>query len=74
VRERPAQEFAEAFYSSLLRGSTLTAAANAGRAAARALGDGSWLAFTVYGRLGARAKAPAGPPVPQIEPTPPLGG
>jgi hypothetical protein len=74
VREKPAQEFAEAFYSSLLRGSTLTAAANAGRAAARALGDGSWLAFTVYGRLGARAKASGAAPVPQPEPTPPLGG
>jgi hypothetical protein len=74
VRERPAQEFAEAFYLSLLRGSTLTAAANAGRAAARALGDGSWLAFTVYGRLGAHAKAPAAPLAPQPEPTPPLGG
>ncbi|HET7770437.1 MAG TPA: CHAT domain-containing protein, partial [Chloroflexota bacterium] len=54
VYEKPAATFAGAFYDSLLAGSTLARAAAAGRAAAKALGDGSWLAYTVYGNPVAR--------------------
>lgn len=54
VREKPANAFAEAFYDALLADRPLADAARAGRSAARALGDGSWLAFVVYGQPGAR--------------------
>jgi hypothetical protein len=54
VREKPAAAFARAFYDQLLDGGTLAEAAREGRAAAKALGDGSWLAFVVYGEPSAR--------------------
>jgi hypothetical protein len=54
VRERPARVFAEGFYEALLDGQTLAQAAGAGRAAAKQLGDASWLAYKVYGQPGAR--------------------
>lgn len=54
VREVPAQKFSEAFYDSLLQGETIAEAASAGRAATKALGDGSWLAYKVYGHPLAR--------------------
>jgi hypothetical protein len=57
VHEKPAVAFANAFYSSLLRGETLGEAAGAGRVAARALRDASWLAYTVYGWSSARMEA-----------------
>ena len=57
VHEKPAVAFANAFYSSLLHGETLGEAAGAGRAAARALRDASWLAYTVYGWSSARMEA-----------------
>jgi hypothetical protein len=49
VRERPAVVFSETFYTSLLGGKTLGEAARAARAAAKEIGDASWLAFVVYG-------------------------
>jgi hypothetical protein len=54
VREKPSIAFAEAFYDALLEGSNLAEAANAGRDAAKRLGDGSWLAYVVYGNPTAR--------------------
>jgi hypothetical protein len=54
VREGPARVFAEGFYEALLDGKTLARAAGAGRAAAKKLGDASWLAYKVYGQPGAR--------------------
>lgn len=57
VHEKPAVAFANAFYSSLLRGETLGEAAGAGRVAARAMRDASWLAYTVYGWSSARMEA-----------------
>ncbi|TXH44928.1 MAG: CHAT domain-containing protein [Burkholderiaceae bacterium] len=49
VREKPAAAFAQAFYEALLDGRLLHEAASAARAAAKAAGDASWLAFKVYG-------------------------
>ena len=49
VRNKPAGLFAEAFYEALLDGKMLFEAATVARAAARAAGDASWLAFKVYG-------------------------
>lgn len=49
VYERPAAAFATAFYDALLGGATLGVAATQARAAAKALGDASWLAYLVYG-------------------------
>lgn len=49
VRDKPAAAFSTAFYNALLDGKPLFEAANAARAAARMLGDASWLAFKVYG-------------------------
>ena len=54
VREKPARIFAETFYDSLLAGKTLAEAAGAARAAAKALGDASWLAYKVYGHPNAQ--------------------
>jgi hypothetical protein len=54
VRDRPAAEFATAFYNALLDGHTLAEAATAAREAAKKLGDVSWLAFKVYGHPRAR--------------------
>jgi len=53
VREKPARLFAETFYGALLDGVPLAEAALRARNAAR-LGDGSWLAFKVYGHPLAR--------------------
>lgn len=49
VYEKPAAVFASAFYDALLDGATLGEAAAKARAAAKALGDASWLAYLVYG-------------------------
>ena len=49
VRDKPAAVFSTTFYNTLLDGKTLAEAASAARAAARKLGDASWLAFKVYG-------------------------
>ncbi len=46
----PARIFVETFYARLLRGDTVASAALAGRTAARAEGDGTWLAYVVYAR------------------------
>jgi len=54
VRDVPARAFCDAFYGSLLNGDTLASAASAGRAAAKAKGDATWLAYKVYGRPAAR--------------------
>jgi len=57
VREAPATDFSLAFYGSLLGGSTLLDAAVAGRAAAKARPDASWLAYVVYGHPTARLQS-----------------
>jgi len=49
VYEKPATAFASAFYDALLGGATLGSATTAARAAAKQLGDASWLAYLVYG-------------------------
>lgn len=54
VGDAPARTFGEHFYQALLSGQSLATAANAGREAARAGGDASWLAYTVYGHPDAR--------------------
>ncbi len=54
VRDKPAAAFSTAFYNALLGGANLADAASAGRAAAKKLGDASWLAFKVYGHPRAR--------------------
>jgi hypothetical protein len=61
VREKPAAAFARAFYDALLRDAPLAEAAREGRAAAKALGDGSWLAFVVYGEPTARRERAGAP-------------
>jgi hypothetical protein len=48
VRDTSALKFSEAFYGALIRGASMAAAATAARAAARASGDPSWLAYAVY--------------------------
>lgn len=58
VRDKPAAAFSTAFYNALLDGKILAEAASMARAAAKKLGDASWLAFKVYGHPRAqRAKA-----------------
>ncbi|HSO08226.1 MAG TPA: CHAT domain-containing protein, partial [Pelomicrobium sp.] len=54
VRDKPAAVFSSAFYNALLDGRNLAEAASAARAAAKQLGDASWLAFKVYGHPRAR--------------------
>jgi hypothetical protein len=54
VREKPAATFSTAFYDSLQSGATLAEAARRARDATKALGDASWLAYTVYGQPSAR--------------------
>jgi hypothetical protein len=54
VREKPAIAFAKAFHAALLDGQTLAEAATSARAAAKASGDSSWLAYVVYGSPFAR--------------------
>jgi len=50
VNQTPARIFVETFYARLLTGDTVAAAALAGRTAARAEGDATWLAYVVYAR------------------------
>ena len=57
VREKPAAKFAETFYDALLGGKVLAEAATAAREATKDMGDGSWLAFKVYGHPRARLAA-----------------
>ena len=54
VRDKPAALFSTTFYNELLGGKSLSEAASAARAAAKKLGDASWLAFKVYGHPRAR--------------------
>jgi hypothetical protein len=54
VHDMPAAAFATSFYNALLDGRTLAEAAGTARAAAKKLGDASWLAFKVYGHPHAR--------------------
>jgi len=54
VRDVPARAFCESFYGSLIDGQTLANAATAGREAAKAKGDATWLAYKVYGRPSSR--------------------
>jgi hypothetical protein len=58
VRDKPAAAFSTTFYEALLDGKTLAEAASAARAAAKKLGDASWLAFKVYGHPRARRAIP----------------
>lgn len=57
VGDRPARSFVEAFYERLLAGDTLAAATTAARETARAAGDATWLAYTVYGNPLARLES-----------------
>jgi hypothetical protein len=61
VREKPAAAFAEAFYDALQQGQALADAAGAARSATKGMGDGSWLAFKVYGHPRARVAAASWP-------------
>lgn len=54
VRDKPAAVFSTTFYNAMLAGKMLSEAATAARAAAKAMGDASWLAFKVYGHPRAR--------------------
>ncbi|HET7037376.1 MAG TPA: CHAT domain-containing protein [Thermomicrobiaceae bacterium] len=54
VHEQPAANFTRGFYDALRGGATLAEAAAAGRAAAKPLGDATWLAYVVYGNPVAR--------------------
>ncbi len=54
VRDKPAARFAETFYDALQEGRTLAQAATAAREATKGMGDGSWLAYKVYGHPRAR--------------------
>jgi CHAT domain len=58
VRDKPAAAFSTAFYNALLDGKTLAEAAGIARAAAKKLGDASWLAFKVYGHPRAVRRSP----------------
>lgn len=49
ICDQPARTFGEAFYTALLAGEPLSQAAIAARNAARGAGEGSWLAYAVYG-------------------------
>jgi hypothetical protein len=50
VRDKPSRTFVEALYDELLRGATVATASARARAAARAAGDETWLAYVVYAR------------------------
>lgn len=54
VSDGPALAFARAFYERLLAGATVAEAVRAGRLAARAEGDPTWLAYSVYAHPNAR--------------------
>ncbi|MEQ1731591.1 MAG: CHAT domain-containing protein, partial [Vicinamibacterales bacterium] len=56
VRDKPAAAFSRTFYEALLDHHTLADAAGEARAAAKKLGDASWLAYTVYGQPFAKAE------------------
>jgi CHAT domain len=49
VGDTPARTFTETLYRNLKRGTTLSKATIAARAAAHSAGDATWLAYTVYG-------------------------
>jgi CHAT domain-containing protein len=55
VRKGAAAAYSEAFYGALLSGSTLLVAARQARESAKQFGDASWLAYVVYGAVGATA-------------------
>ena len=59
VGDAPAATFITTFYDWLRGGSTLAEATVAGREAARAHGDTTWLAYTVYGHPEARLGPPS---------------
>jgi CHAT domain-containing protein len=54
VGDSPARVFVEALYETLLEGEPMAAAVRAAREQARAAGDATWLAYTVYAHPGAR--------------------
>lgn len=54
VDDVAAAEFSKAFYGALKAGETLAASAQKARAAIKASGDQTWLAYTVYGEPTAR--------------------
>jgi len=54
VDDVAAAQFSKAFYGSLKAGDTLAASAQKARAAIKASGDQTWLAYTVYGEPTAR--------------------
>jgi hypothetical protein len=54
VGDSPARAFVEALYEMLLAGKPMAAAVRAAREEARAAGDATWLAYTVYAHPGAR--------------------
>ena len=54
VTDANALTFAETFYGELLGGATVAEAVRSGRQAARAAGDPTWLAYSVYAHPNAR--------------------
>jgi hypothetical protein len=56
VDDKAALEFTKAFYTALTQGKPLAFAATAGRQAAKASGDASWLSYTVYGHPQAKVR------------------
>jgi CHAT domain-containing protein len=54
VTDSSALTFASSFYQSLLEGDTVSVAAQQARAAARQIGDSTWLAYSVYAHPNAR--------------------
>lgn len=60
VTDAPAKDFALALYDALAAGEPLAQATITARAAARQLGDASWLAYVVYGHPQARVIFEAG--------------
>jgi CHAT domain/Ternary complex associated domain 7 len=62
VGDTPARAFVEAFYDGLLKGRTVADATSAAREEARAAGDATWLAYTVYAHPSARLDRPNGTP------------
>lgn len=56
VKDKSALAFANTFYATLLAGETVARAAHQARQAARAAGDPTWLAYSVYAHPNARVR------------------